>query len=89
MIIREDAIYGRQSVDRKDSISIESQIEFCKYELRGGNFRKYTDKGYSGKNTDRPKFQELMADIRRGLIKPRRISAISSWNLGLSVFLPE
>ena len=41
MIIREDAIYGRQSVDRKDSISIESQIEFCKYELRGGNFRKY------------------------------------------------
>ena len=26
MIIREDAIYGRQSVDRKDSISIESQI---------------------------------------------------------------
>ena len=33
MIIREDAIYGRQSVDRKDSISIESQIEFCKYEL--------------------------------------------------------
>ena len=39
MIIREDAIYGRQSVDRKDSISIESQIEFCKYELRGGNFR--------------------------------------------------
>ena len=69
MIIREDAIYGRQSVDRKDSISIESQIEFCKYELRGGNFRKYTDKGYSGKNTDRPKFQEMMADIRRGLIK--------------------
>ena len=59
MIIREDAIYGRQSVDRKDSISIESQIEFCKYELRGGNFRKYTDKGYSGKNTDRPKFQEV------------------------------
>ena len=69
MIIREDAIYGRQSVDRKDSISIESQIEFCKYELRGGNFRKYTDKGYSGKNTDRPEFQEMMADIRRGLIK--------------------
>ena len=71
MIIREDAIYGRQSVDRKDSISIESQIEFCKYELRGGNFRKYTDKGYSGKNTDRPKFQEMMADIRRGLDQAR------------------
>lgn len=66
---RIDAIYGRQSVDRKDSISIESQIEFCKYELRGGSFKEYTDKGYSGKNTDRPKFQELLADIKRGLIK--------------------
>ena len=38
---RIDAIYARQSVDRKDSISIESQIEFCKYELRGGNFKDY------------------------------------------------
>ncbi len=66
---RIDAIYARQSVDRKDSISSESQIELCKYELRGGNFRQYTDKGYSGKNTDRPKIQELMADIKRGLIK--------------------
>ena len=27
-IIREDCIYARQSVDRKDSISIESQIDF-------------------------------------------------------------
>ena len=48
MNIREDAIYGRQSVDRKDSISIESQIEFCKYELRGGNFRQYTEPGFAG-----------------------------------------
>ena len=55
---------GRQ----KDSISIESQIEFCKYELKGGNCKEYTDKGYSGKNTDRPKFQELVRDIKRGLI---------------------
>ena len=52
-IIREDCIYARQSVDRKDSISIESQIDFCKYELKGGNCRVFKDKGYSGKNTDR------------------------------------
>lgn len=65
---RIDAIYARQSVDKKDSISIESQIEFCKYELKGGNCKEYTDKGYSSKNTDRPKFQELVRDIKRGLI---------------------
>ena len=40
---RINAIYARQSVDRKDSISIESQIEFCKYELRGGNHKDYQD----------------------------------------------
>ena len=51
--IREDCIYARQSVDRKDSISIESQIDFCKYELKGGSCRVFKDKGYSGKNTDR------------------------------------
>jgi len=66
---RIDAIYARQSVDRKDSISIESQMEFCKYELKGGSCREYTDKGYSGKNTDRPKFQEMIRDIQKGLIR--------------------
>ncbi len=58
MNIREDVIYARQSVDRKDSISIESQIDFCKYELKGGSCRVFKDKGYSGKNTDRPEFQK-------------------------------
>ena len=38
---RINAIYARQSVDRADSISIESQIEFCKYELKGGSFKEY------------------------------------------------
>ena len=66
---RIDAVYARQSVDKKDSISIESQIEFCKYELKGGNCREYTDKGFSGKNTDRPRFQELIRDIEKGLIR--------------------
>ena len=78
---RIDAIYARQSVDKKDSISIESQIEFCKYELKGGNCKEYTDKGYSGKNTDRPKFQELVRDIKRGLIvKEYRANGVYSHN---------
>lgn len=61
-----DAIYGRQSVDRADSISIESQIEYCQYETRGGKYKTFTDKGYSGKNVDRPQFQNMMEAIRRG-----------------------
>jgi len=65
---RIDAIYARQSVDKADSISIESQIDFCKYELRGGDFKEYLDKGFSGKNTDRPQFQQLVKDIETGQI---------------------
>ncbi len=66
---KEDAIYARQSIDKADSISIESQIEFCKYETRGEPYRAFFDKGYSGKNTDRPQFQEMRAAIRAGEIK--------------------
>jgi site-specific DNA recombinase len=63
-----DAIYARQSVDRKDSISIESQIEFCKHETWGNEYKVYKDKGYSGKNTERPEFQDMLTDIENGLI---------------------
>ena len=66
---RIDAIYARQSVDKKDSISIESQIEFCKYELKGGNCKEYTDKGYSGKNT------ECYTIIRDKLVARKKIAA--------------
>lgn len=62
------AIYARQSVDRADSISIEQQTELCRYEARGEPYREYTDRGYSGKNTNRPQFMQMMSDIRDGLI---------------------
>jgi DNA invertase Pin-like site-specific DNA recombinase len=65
---RINAIYSRQSVDKKDSISIESRIEFCRHELRGGLAKEYQDRGFSGKNTDRPQFQQLVRDIEAGLI---------------------
>ena len=61
------AIYARQSIDKKDSISIETQIEACK-RCTDGEFRVYSDKGWSGKNLDRPQFQQLLRDIRSGEI---------------------
>lgn len=64
-----DAIYVRQSVDRPDSISVESQVELCQKEVTNGPPKIYTDRGYSGKNTDRPAFQEMTADIRAGKIR--------------------
>lgn len=63
------AIYARQSVDKLDSVSIESQIEFCEYETRGNPYVVYVDRGYSGKNTDRPEFKKMMSDIKGGRIQ--------------------
>lgn len=70
------AIYARKSVERMDSISIESQIEFCKYEARGGLYQIYSDNGYSGKNTDRPAFHTMMQDVCAN-----RISAVIVYKL--------
>ncbi|MGN1340317.1 MAG: recombinase family protein [Oscillospiraceae bacterium] len=61
------AIYARQSVDKKDSISIDTQIEACK-RCCDGDYKVYSDKGWSGKNLDRPQFQQLLRDIKNGEI---------------------
>ena len=55
-----DALYSRQSVEKTDSISIESQLEYCKYETHGNPYKEYIDKGYSGKNTNRPAFEQML-----------------------------
>lgn len=64
-----NALYARQSIEKKDSISVESQIEYCRYETRGEACLEYTDKGFSGKNTNRPGFENMMNDIRAGKIR--------------------
>ena len=63
------AIYARQSIDKKDSISIESQIAFAKREIFSEECKIYEDSGYSGKNTNRPAFTEMMHDIQTGQIE--------------------
>ncbi len=64
------AIYCRQSVEKKDSISIETQEQECRAKLRSGetDVAVYSDRGYSGKNTNRPDFQRLMSDVESGRV---------------------
>lgn len=64
------AIYTRQSIEKKDSVSIETQIDICKKEINTINsgFKIYEDKGFSGKNIDRPAFQQLISEIKHGAI---------------------
>lgn len=69
-VTKYDAIYARQSVDKKDSISIDSQIDIGKQECADiSQIKIYVDKGYSGKNIERPDFQKLLHDIKSGLIR--------------------
>lgn len=63
----EEAVYARQSVEKKNSISIEGQIELCQ-RTAGKELTVYQDRGYSGKNTERPAFLKLMKDIKAGKI---------------------
>lgn len=64
-----DALYARQSIEKKDSISVESQLEYCRYETHGGDYIEYTDRGFSGKDMKRPGFERMMADIAEGKIR--------------------
>lgn len=65
-------IYPRKSVYRDNSDSVTVQIELCKeyaavvFKGQELHFRVYDrDEGFSGKNTKRPSFQELMRDVRK------------------------
>ena len=57
-----DAIYARQSIDKKGSLSIEGQIELCR-KFTVDDALVFSDKGFSGKNTKRPAFGELMEAV--------------------------
>lgn len=63
------ALYGRQSADKKDSISVETQIEFDKRELMPDDkYKIYKDRSYSGGNINRPDFKRMMIDVKSGMI---------------------
>lgn len=64
------AIYSRKSRESDTGDSIENQILMCKNYCNTTFLGKeieyciYEDEGFSGKNTDRPKFQQLLKDIK-------------------------
>lgn len=63
------AIYVRQSLEKKDSLSLEGQVDICKKQLmKDENYEVYQDSGFSGKNIERPAMRKLLDDIDNGSI---------------------
>lgn len=77
------AIYSRKSKFTGKGESIENQIELCKQYIRAQypncsdeGILIYEDEGFSGKNTERPKFKKMMSDARA-----KKFSAIVCYRL--------
>ncbi|MEK5069776.1 recombinase family protein [Sporosarcina sp. FSL K6-1508] len=65
------ALYVRVSTHHqidKDSLPLQRQdlINYAKYVLHIEDYEIFEDAGYSGKNTDRPMYREMMDRIRKG-----------------------
>ncbi len=66
------AVYARQSADRADSISIETQTDICIRSIPyGEKYEIFADRGFSGSNTNRPAFQKMLEFCRQN--KPSKI----------------
>nr|WP_295681952.1 recombinase family protein [uncultured Lachnoclostridium sp.] len=65
------AIYSRKSKWTGKGESIENQLIMCREyiqnmipEARDAEIHEYEDEGFSGKNTQRPQFKQMLSDIR-------------------------
>ncbi len=80
-----NAIYARQSVDKKDSLSVAGQIDLCQ-KYAGEGVCVFCDKGYSGKNTKRPAFMELMESVKKGEIQKIYVYRLDRFSRSIADF---
>jgi len=66
------AAYARKSIEKENSISIDTQLEYCRAMLkpdeRNEKIIEFIDNGYSGGNINRDGFQKMMKLIKQGKI---------------------
>ena len=84
-------IYARKSVERENSISCETQVEYCKAMIRPEESKEkiftFVDNGYTGSNTDRQGFQKMMNEIEKGNISKLIVYRLDRISRSLSDFV--
>ncbi|MGN1305654.1 MAG: recombinase family protein [Oscillospiraceae bacterium] len=85
------AVYARKSVERENSISCETQIEYCrsmiKPDERNEKVITFVDNGFSGGNVNRDGFQKMMKLIEKGKISKVIVYRLDRISRSLSDFV--
>lgn len=85
------ALYARKSIERENSISCETQLEYCKSvikpEERSEKSVEFVDNGYSGGNVDRDGFQKMMREVEKGKISKIIVYRLDRISRSLSDFV--
>jgi len=84
-------LYARKSVERENSISCETQLEYCKSVIRPDERDKkiitFVDNGFSGGNVNRDGFQKMMKLVRQGKVKKVIVYKLDRISRSLSDFV--
>lgn len=84
-------LYARKSVERENSISCETQLEYCKAMIkpdeRTEKVIEIVDNGFSGGNVNRDGFQKMMKMVRQGKIKKIIVYKLDRISRSLSDFV--
>ena len=85
------ALYARKSVERENSISCETQMEYCRSVLRpherDETILTFVDNGFSGGNLNRDGFQKMMGLVRQGKIRKVVVYKLDRISRSLSDFV--
>lgn len=85
------ALYARKSIERENSISCDTQIEYCKSVIkpdeRNEKVITFVDNGYSGANINRDGFQKMMKLVGQNKISKVIVYKLDRISRSLSDFV--
>lgn len=85
------ALYARKSIERENSISCDTQIEYCRAMIRPDEQTEkvvtFVDNGFSGGNVNRDGFQKMMRQVEQGKISKIIVYRLDRISRSLSDFV--